>query len=390
MSAGWTTPEDIAARVRRRWNDSSLLRAYAEGEPFEPIEMVLRGPRPSEVGDDIAAARDWVARLEAGHRGERRYSLEWRSIGGRQVGRNEIPSRAVVSTFDQAWALLGTVADVRSLDAILETTSGHPLVRSWVERRPFAALDVGDDIPRLVAAVEWLHAHRDSGRYLREISAPGVDTKFAERHRGILADILGVPTSASGFLTGLGLQTRPELVRLRVGPSAGLPEQLTDLTLRADELAALPLTPASAMIVENEVTFLSVSVPADGIVLWGKGFEVDRVGRLPWLGDVDIAYWGDLDTHGFAILDRLRAHLSQTRSLLMDADTLLAHRDRWVREERPATSVLTRLTSDEAEVYTALVSDVWGEQVRLEQERIDWSWVERYLPRDPPAPRSSG
>ncbi|MDX6301695.1 MAG: hypothetical protein QOF53_2909, partial [Nocardioidaceae bacterium] len=62
---------------------------------------------------------------------------------------------------------------------------------------------------------------------------------------------------------------------------------------------------------------LSVDVPRDGII-WGKGFDADRVGSLPWLVDVDLTYWGDIDTHGFAILDRLRAWLPQTQSTLMD------------------------------------------------------------------------
>ena len=82
-------------------------------------------------------------------------------------------------------------------------------------------------------------------------------------------------------------------------------------------------------------------MPEDGVVIWGKGFEVDRVGRLPWLADVEVVYWGDIDTHGFAILDRLRAWLPQTRSVLMDRETLLAHRDRWGTEDRPATSALS-------------------------------------------------
>ena len=82
MNARWTTPEDIAARVRRRWDDGSLLRAYANGEPFDPIEVSLRGPKPSQIGDDIAAARKWVAALDAGRRDDRRYTLQWQSIGG--------------------------------------------------------------------------------------------------------------------------------------------------------------------------------------------------------------------------------------------------------------------------------------------------------------------
>lgn len=71
------------------------------------------------------------------------------------------------------------------------------------------------------------------------------------------------------------------------------------------------------------------------------------MGCRPWLTDADVAYRGDLDTHGSAILDRLRAWLPQTRSVLMDRETLFAHRDHWVAEDRPARSRLTRFTSDE-------------------------------------------
>jgi hypothetical protein len=63
----------------------------------------------------------------------------------------------------------------------------------------------------------------------------------------------------------------------------------------------------------------------------------------------------------------------------MDRETLLAHRDRWVSEDRPATSTLTRLTPDEHDLYVELVEDGLGERVRLEQERIDWRWVEQRL-----------
>jgi hypothetical protein len=149
---------------------------------------------------------------------------------------------------------------------------------------------------------------------------------------------------------------------------------------RSDELAQLTVDPRVAVIVENEISYLSIDVPDDGVVMWGKSFEVDNVGRLRWLAEADILYWGDIDTHGFAILDRLRAWLPRARSVLMDRETLLAHRDRWVTEDRSAKSVLTRLTPDERDLYSELVGDGLGERVRLEQERIDWHWVEQRLP----------
>ena len=160
-----------------------------------------------------------------------------------------------------------------------------------------------------------------------------------------------------------------------MSPGLGLPAPLSEIAGRSEELQELAVTPTCALIVENEVTYLAVGVPPGGVVIWGKGFEVDRAGRLPWLAGVDIVYWGDLDTHGLAILDRLRAFLPETRSVLMDRETLLAHRDRWGSEDRPARSALTRLTrltEDEAALYADLVGDHLGTNVRLEQERIDW------------------
>ena len=63
-----------------------------------------------------------------------------------------------------------------------------------------------DERPEPVAAL----GEPRIGRYLREVSAPRVDTKFAEWHRGVLAGILGVSASASGFLADLGLRAKPE------------------------------------------------------------------------------------------------------------------------------------------------------------------------------------
>ncbi len=375
MTRRWTTPADVAAVVRRRWDGGSLLRAYATGAHMESIDIPLHGPRPSQIGDDLNATRDWIAKLEAGSRGGRSYELRWSAVGGRQIGRNELPSRAVVLTFDQAWALLGVSSTVRRFEQVLSMAGEHPAVLAWALARPHRALELYDELPALLAAYTWLGAHRDGGHYLREISAPGVDTKFAERHRGVLAAMLGVPATAAGFLAALGLRGKPELVRARPSAGLGLPSPLSEIAARATELAQLDIHPARALVIENEITYLSVDVPDDGIVLWGKGFDVDKVGRLPWLVDADVVYWGDLDTHGFAILDRLRAWLPQARSVLMDRETLLAHRDRWVREERPTAAALTRLTAPEQDLYAELVADALGEKVRLEQERIDWEWA---------------
>ena len=379
MSPPWSGVADIRARVRRRWDDGTLLRHHAAGEPLPVIEVPLRRPRAAEIGDDLGAVRDWVAALDAGRRGGAHYELTYAAVGGRLIGRNELPARAVVGEYAQAWALLGVSAEVRAFDRILAVVAQEPVLREWVAQHPVRALQVGPAWEGVLRAYRWLTGARGSGRYLREGDAPGVDTKFIDQHRGLLAQLLGVPAPTPGFVAALGLRGKPELVRLRAHPSLDVLGGFSEAVLRLEELVTVDVAVRTALIVENEISYLSVPVPEGGVVVWGKGFEVDRAGSLPWLQDAAVHYWGDLDTHGFAILHQLRAWLPQARSVLMDRQTLLEHRERWGQEPSPTAARLDRLTPEEAALYADLVSDRFGERLRLEQERIDWAWVQERL-----------
>ena len=62
------------------------------------MEVPLRGPKASGIGDDIGAVRAWVSGLTDAARSGERFTLGWADIGGRVIGRNRIPVRASVST----------------------------------------------------------------------------------------------------------------------------------------------------------------------------------------------------------------------------------------------------------------------------------------------------
>lgn len=377
----WTTPDEIAAKLRRRWTDGTLLSALARGEPFPSQNLAVRGPKASEIGADLGAVQQWAAELDRGSGGGVRYEIVYGEIGGREFGRNRIPSRIRIETYEQAWALLGVRRQVDRYCEILGLAGEMDAVHSWVAAKPLKAIDATDDWPALLAAYRWLDAARGSGRYLRTIDAPGVDTKFVERHRSVLGALLGISGTASGFVRDLGLASKPDLLRMRFGPGfAGLPGSVTDASFRVDEVAELCVGVQVAVVVENETTFLSLDPPYEGVLIWGKGFDTDRVGRMRWLSEAPVWYWGDVDTHGFAILDRLRAWLPQTASFLMDRESLLQHRDRWVTEPSPTSARLDRLDGDESALYADLVGDRYGSAVRLEQERLDWGWVLGRLP----------
>jgi hypothetical protein len=138
---GWTTPEDLAARVRRRWDDGSLLAAYALGEPCPVVDVPVRGPAAREIGADLAAVQAWQRRLVKGSREGAAYLLTTRDVGGRTIGRNSLPARAAVTTFDQAWRLLGVVGEVAAFDEVLaQTRAIIPAARRLGEPKPVAGV----------------------------------------------------------------------------------------------------------------------------------------------------------------------------------------------------------------------------------------------------------
>lgn len=107
------------------------------------------------------------------------------------------------------------------------------------------------------------------------------------------------------------------------------------------------------------------------------GYGIDRLSEVAWLLDVEVWYWGDIDTHGFGILNRLRAKLPHTRSFLMDRETLLAHQDLWGEEpmDKRYIGEPSMLTDAEYALFDDLRNDRLGRCIRLEQERVSWGWL---------------
>lgn len=221
------------------------------------------------------------------------------------------------------------------------------------------------EFERVLDAAEWLVEHPQERMRPRQMPLRGVDSKWFTKHRKLVSALFRALTGGRE----LEILDPEDTVRIRIlGPGAGL-VGLTDLSAPVEQVARLPLRPRWVIVSENLESMLALP-EWDGVVaVHGSGYAVSVVGELRWLRDVPILYWGDLDSHGFAILHRLRSHLSEVTSVLMDEDTLMDHADLWVREEKPHRGAFDELTGREQRALARVRSE--GD-VRLEQERIPW------------------
>lgn len=383
MTQPWTRPADVRESVRKKW--PALLAAYLAGQRWAPLPVPLRGPGPADIGERLAEVQQWMAAWAPARSGRGPLRVEYKRVGGRHIGTNEIPCRAWLDGYDQAWALLGTRDEVRRLTELAELTKAEcPLLLPWLVTSPVRVLRLADDWARLMATVRWIDQHRRPGIYLRQVDVPGVDTKFIEAHKAVLSQLLDlqldparVDPEEADFEGRYGFARKPGYVRFRsAAPTVGY----TELAVRAAEFAARPPSAQRVFVIENEITYLAFPLPPDAIVIFGGGYAAEALESLTWLAGLDVVYWGDLDTHGFAILNRLRRRFPHVRSMLMDRATLLAHESQWVTEPSPTTAVLEQLTAEELACYQDLGSGVYGPAVRLEQERVSFSALERALP----------
>ena len=385
----WTKPAGLRAQLQRLWDRGELLASLVTGVSLFPRRLVLKGPTSAEMAERFEDVRAWIGELRA----MSYCRVEMREVKHRVLGANTIPAEIWIDTFDDALALLGKRREATRFAKLLDVTRKHqPRLLTWLAKRPLQTLALFDEWSRLLEIVTWLQSHPRPGVYLRQVDLPGVHSKFIEAHRGVLAELLdlvlppeAVDSSVSGvsqFAKRYGFRDKPLRIRFRaLDPEQALLPWVReqDITLDAESFARLDPTISRVFITENEINFLALPFVPNSLVIFGAGYSFEVLAQAAWLARRRVHYWGDIDTHGFAILDQLRAQFDHVESFLMDRATLLAFRAQWGKEEKQTLRDLSRLNHEEQALYDDLRDNRLRKNLRLEQERIGFGWVESAL-----------
>jgi len=370
-------PEDVRRMLQRRFENNHRDWLVAGGESW-PQEFALGVPTEQEALRQVDGVRAWVTAWQ-----------EWCGSGAltfcerrwNSLGLQRLPEKLVLQTPEEVAFWIGEGARwSRALKRYRELIGRWGALAGPLARYFAVLADYCDeDYLRISDMVSWIVSHPESGLYPRQLPVYGLDSKWLEGRKGLIGDLVAAILNGKGrdgdFYQRCGLQAPPLLIRMRV-LDQGLRSRvggLSDITAPVEDLAALDFPASRVFIVENLQTGLAFSDIPGAVVFMRLGYHVDVLARIPWISRARCTYWGDIDTHGFAILSLARSHLGNLESVLMDEEILLSHEALWVKEkEQHGSPEQALLTVSEQAVYAGLKQQRRGQNVRLEQERIPW------------------
>ena len=373
------SPHTLAAKLAQQWHSADWReRQLLGGGTAWPLTLAIGQPDPAVFLNDAAALRSHLQ--------------QWRAVEDLGLGSVQWQERRYRGSSDAIavpthWQLAKPsqcIAAIRHFKV-----PGHAQVHSDYAR--LCTLIAGVERPgfqRLLVRrlVQWRDAPADAviaaahmaqqlepgcaqGKPLRALAVQGNDTKFFERHASLLTALLDERFDGEASRQGLTafLDASPEGEHwLLVAPLADglLPFRRQRVTTA--ELHATALPAGRILLVENERSLHQLPIPVpDTIAILGSGLNLAWL-AAPWLQERSVAYWGDLDTWGLAMLARARQHLPQLHALLMDRESFDAHAHRAVAEPVHAKDLpLHALRPSEAELTQHLHTLGKG---RLEQE----------------------
>ena len=331
------SPSELANQLVRQWQrgdwrEQHLLRNLQAW----PLRLPIGEPGAHSFRDDSAAVREhlqqWRAVATHGP-GQVAWTARLYRGGATPIA---VPTHWVLRPSDCAAAFeqhangsggAQASADYRALTSVLPQVDAcfHALLLRRLALWRHLSVDQIVTATRIALQLEPGCAQ---GRPLRALAVAGNDSKFFERHDGVLKALLDERFEGEASRQGLTafLDASPEGEHwVLVAPLADglLPFRRQRVT--TTELQSCAVPGRRILLVENERCLHQLPTPVpDTIAVLGSGLNLSWL-SAPWLQERNVAYWGDLDTWGLAMLARARLHVPILHALLMDRHTFDTH-----------------------------------------------------------------
>ena len=364
-------PTELAAQLRKQWQNPKLRTDRLLSREAWPLTLPIGKPPSGLIAHDPEALQRHLhawrgVRVGEVVWGEQRYRTAAEPVTIPLQWRIRKPSEWIQACDDRQ-----VDADYARLQALIAASdpSFHTLL---IRQLPSLRTLQLDEIRLCLDIAQRLEPGMAQGKPLRAL-AMGADTKFFERHRRLLTRLLDI--RFDGAPGELGLETFLDAASERdhwllLAPLADGLLPYRQMRARASELQERPLAAGRILVIENEQCVHQLPQAADCIAVLGSGLDLGWM-QTSWLRDRQLAYWGDLDTWGLAMLGRARTHQPHVQALLMERGIFDAFTDHAVTEPVPCDA-------GEPEGLEAAELDLFRYLRRQERGRLE----QEYLPED--------
>jgi hypothetical protein len=358
------TLNELKNKANRQYN--KVLKSYFSEEDLFP--MLIPSSKKLEKNQDIfEQQRDLLInsknKLGFGY---------WITFKEKSKTNDSEINKIAFETKEDLLQFIDKVSDYQRFINATELILGEiPFLGKLLEKTPKIVNEYKDDWVDLLKVCHYFLENPQPNLYVRSLPI-NISTKFIETHQGILKTLLDflipeyVNVEESDFFKRFHLQIEEPNIKIRfLDYSLRLHPSLSYLSVWQSEIKFLDIKCEKIYIIENLTTFLSFPSENQSIAIWGSGFAVSLLAEIDWFQNKKLYYWGDIDIHGFQILDQIRRYYPTIESLLMDENTFKKYH-RGEIGGRYNFVPLNNLTHSEQALYEVVLKYNW----RLEQEKI--------------------
>lgn len=375
------TPKEIEDQCLKWWKE--VLLSTIDSVPYFPKYINRIGKVNSkDILNRLLDYKTSIELLKVSSKEVRKigYSLIIEDRHFDRIGRQPVPERI---SLDSIQDYLHVIKKEKEYQIFLKNyifiQNELPLLIEWIKANPTKLID-HDTWQDTLKVCKYFLENPKPDLYIRQLPI-AIHTKYILNNKEIVQSLLEflipehINKGETKFELRFNLKYSEQLIRIRFLDRTLSPvDGATDISLTFSEFSNFHSGSDNIFVTENLMNFLTLPYLPKTIAIWsGGGFNVSYLQKIDWLKSKQFYYWGDIDAHGFQILNQFRTYFPTTIAVMMDEQTLSSFAS--VVGQHATNQNLQQLTESELKLYNHLRKY----NIRLEQEKITQTFAEENI-----------
>ena len=375
------TPKEIQEQCLKWWKD--VLLSSINSTSFFPKEILRIGRVSSkDILDKLPEYKQSIELLKSNSKEKKKvgYNLILTDRQFDKIGKQPVPEKISIDNLEDYIRVTGKEKEhLKFLKNYSIVEAELPYLIEWVKVNPLKLIEHNSWIETIKVCKYFLATPKPQ-LYIRQLPID-IHTKYISDNKSIIQSLLEflipehINKDESKFELRFNLKYSEHLIRIRFLDNTLSPiETASDISLAVSEFKQYQSHCENIFVTENIMNFLTLPNLTNTIAIWsGGGFNVSYLKDIDWIKSRQFYYWGDIDAHGFQILNQFRTYFPNTIAVMMDEETLSFFKS---TEGQQATNQnLQRLSESEMKLYNHLREN----NIRLEQEKITQSFAQERI-----------